>query len=167
MTGKDIQEIQALTLHNLPPATEREARTYWQAVLATLHQRGQLQERPRQGGYVIPQLSTTLLLPQRIIYLLDMQHLGGISRETWALDQDLWRQWRAALDGRVVFVTDSAGLAITVGRDPALGERLRALSSEEDKDDATWPAQLELSAAELPDRAVHRAPGLHGSRASH
>ena len=31
------------------------------------------------------------------------------------------------------------------------GERLRALSSAESKDAATWPAQLELSAEELPD----------------
>ncbi|MEA3309651.1 MAG: FtsK/SpoIIIE domain-containing protein [Chloroflexota bacterium] len=117
--------------HEMPAPTEREARHYWKMILSTLHQRGELQKRPRQGGYVVPQLTVTLLLPQRIIYILNMQKLGGISRETWAADLDLWRQWRAALDGRVVFVTDSAGLAITVGRDPALGERLRALPEQE------------------------------------
>ncbi|MEA3310090.1 MAG: FtsK/SpoIIIE domain-containing protein, partial [Chloroflexota bacterium] len=135
--------------HEMPAPTEREARHYWKNILATLHQRGELQKRPRQGGYVVPQLTVTLLLPQRIIFVLNMQQLGGISRETWASDLDLWRQWRAALDGRVVFVTDSAGLAITVGRDPALGEQLRALP-EQEAAAKELPTKILLTADDMP-----------------
>ncbi len=132
----------------LPAPTEREAQHYWKRILATLHQRGQLRKRPRQGGYVAPQLAATLLLPERIIFILDMQQLGGIGREIWASDPDLRQQWGAALDGRVIFATDAAGLALTVGRDPALGARLRALSGKESV--AKLPRKIPLTLEDIP-----------------
>jgi DNA segregation ATPase FtsK/SpoIIIE-like protein len=53
-----------------------------------------------------------------------MQRLGGIPRETW-LDEALWKQWRAALQGRRVLVSDGGGLAIQVAREPGQRERKR------------------------------------------
>jgi len=89
---------------------------YWRQLIGTLNQRGLLQKRPRRGGAILPE-ADVFLLPDRAIYVLDMQRLAGISRETW-LDDRLWAQWRAALQGRRVFVSDGGGLAITVARRP-------------------------------------------------
>jgi len=63
-------------------------------------------------------VADALLLPDRCVFVLDMQHLAGISRKTW-LDPALWAQWRVALQGRRVFVSGGGGgLAITVAREP-------------------------------------------------
>ena len=59
-------------------------------------------------------------------------------REKW-LDQDLWLQIRAALQGRRTYVADSAGLAIVIAREPGTHE-LRRL-----------PRTIPLSAEHLPD----------------
>jgi DNA segregation ATPase FtsK/SpoIIIE-like protein len=107
---------------------------YWRAIVGTLHQRGLLRERPRQGGRVIPEADAYLFV-DRAVFVLDMQRLGGISREAW-LDEALWKQWRAALQGRRVFVSDGGGLAICVGRKP--GARARRL-----------PAMIKLAAEHL------------------
>jgi hypothetical protein len=93
-----------------------EVISYWGALVATLNQRGLLKERPRQGGKVLPE-ADALLLPDRVIFALDLQRLGGITREQW-LDPALWEQWRATLQGRRCFVSDGGGMAICVGRDP-------------------------------------------------
>ena len=87
-----------------------EAYQTWNAVIATLRQRGLLAsgQSPVADG---------ILLPDRLIFVLDMQRLAGIPREAW-LDPDLQRQLRAALGGRPVVVTDSFGLAVQVGRQP-------------------------------------------------
>jgi hypothetical protein len=89
---------------------------YWRGIVATLHQRGMLRDRPRQGGKVLPE-ANAFLLPDRCIFALDLHRLGGIPREAW-LSPDLWAQWRAALQGRRVIVSDGAGLFIQVGRSP-------------------------------------------------
>jgi hypothetical protein len=89
---------------------------YWRGIVATLHQRGLLRERPRRGGKVLPE-ADAILLPDRCIFALDMQRLAGIPREAW-LEPALWRQWRAALQGRRVIVSDGAGLFIQVARRP-------------------------------------------------
>jgi hypothetical protein len=89
---------------------------YWRGIVATLHQRGMLRDRPRQGGKVLPE-ADAILLPDRCIFALDLHRLGGISREAW-LSPELWAQWRAALQGRRVIVSDGAGLFIQVGRRP-------------------------------------------------
>ena len=110
--------------------------TYWRAITGTLSQRGLLQERPRRGGEALPE-ADAYLVGDRCIYVLDLQRLGGIPRERW-LDTDLWAQWRAALQGRRVFVSDGGGLAITVGRQP--GERRKRL-----------PAVIDLTPAHVPE----------------
>lgn len=88
-----------------------EALHIWNAVIATLHQRGLLTsgQAPVADG---------IILPDRIVFILDMEHLAGIPREAW-LDRGLHLQLRAALGGRPVAVTDSFGLAVQVGRYPA------------------------------------------------
>ena len=100
-----------------------EVTTYWRAITGTLAQRGLLQERARRGGDVLPE-ADAYLVADRCVYVLDLQRLGGISRERW-LDSKLWAQWRAALSGRRVFVSDGGGLAITVARQP--GEQRQRL----------------------------------------
>jgi hypothetical protein len=89
---------------------------YWRGIVATLHQRGLLHDRPRQGGKVLPE-ADAILLPDRCIFALDLHRLGGIPREDW-LSHELWAQWRATLQGRRVIVSDGAGLFIQVGRRP-------------------------------------------------
>jgi hypothetical protein len=105
---------------------------YWAALVATLNQRGLLRDRPQQGGKVLPE-ADALLLPDRVIFALDMQRLGGIAKERWQ-DPALWAQWQAALQGRRCFVSDGGGLAICIAREP--GEHIRRLP-------ATVPLDLE------------------------
>jgi len=66
-----------------------EAYQTWNVVIATLRQRGLL------GSGQSP-VADGILLPDRLIFVLDMQRLAGIPREAW-LDPDLHRQLRAAL----------------------------------------------------------------------
>jgi hypothetical protein len=110
---------------------------YWGALVATLNQRGLLRDRPQQGGKVLPE-ADALLLPDRCVFALDMQRLGGVSRERW-LDTDLWAQWQAALQGRRCFVSDGGGLAICVAREP--GRHVKRL-----------PAMVPLDLENLPER---------------
>jgi hypothetical protein len=93
--------------------TTDEVIVYWRQIVGTLDQRGLVRQRPRQGGAILP-VADAFLLPDRCIFALDMQRLGGIPREEW-LKRDLWAQWRAALQGRRVFVSDGGGLAIQRG----------------------------------------------------
>jgi hypothetical protein len=123
---------------------------YWGAVVATLAQRGLLKDRPQRGGKIIPE-ADGFLLPDRVIFALDMQRLGGVSRERW-LDADLWAQWQAALQGRRCFVSDGGGLAICVAREP--GEHVKRL-----------PAMIPLDLENLPEKPYtvtlgmsHRGP---------
>ena len=129
---------------------EDQVREFWRRMLITLRERGTLRERPRQGGYVIPEVESALVFDDRVVYVLDMQRLAGIPREAWTDDKNLWRQWRAALEGRVVFVTDSAGLAITVARDPSLGPKLRTQSTS-----GRLPTKIPLEARHLPAAPYH------------
>ncbi len=115
-----------------------EVVVYWQQIVATLRERRLLRERPRQGGVILPE-ADAYVLPDRVVFVLDMQRLGGIPRETW-LDEHLWRQWRAALQGRRVFVADGGGLAICVSRRPV--EQRKRL-----------PAVIPLTPEELPKEA--------------
>jgi S-DNA-T family DNA segregation ATPase FtsK/SpoIIIE len=88
------------------------ARVVWQrVVLATLRQRGVL-----KPGAPAPQTNAAVL-PDRVIFFLDMAKLGGVRREQW-LNPDLIAQLRAASGGCRVVVTDSAGLAVQIGRQP-------------------------------------------------
>jgi hypothetical protein len=103
--------------------TTDEVVVYWRQIVSTLNQRGLLTPRPRREGAVLP-VADALLLPDRCIFALDMQRLGGIPREEW-LKPELWHQWRAALQGRRVFVSDGGGLAITVARRPGQRQRKR------------------------------------------
>lgn len=126
-----------------------EVLRYWKRLVSTLAQRDMLRTRPRQGGAVLPQ-ADVYILPERIVFVLDMQRLGGISREEW-LNPDLWAQWRCALHGRPVFVTDSAGLAITIGRHPLPASK-------------RLPRMLNLTAEHIPSHAYHICMGYaqHG-----
>jgi hypothetical protein len=85
--------------------------TYWEAIRGTLAQRGLL--RPNAGD----PCAVAIVEPDRVAFILDMQRLGGVSRENW-LNQDLWEQWRAALQGRRAIVADKGGLAVVVARRP-------------------------------------------------
>jgi energy-coupling factor transporter ATP-binding protein EcfA2 len=111
---------------------------YWRQLLGTLAQRNLLKDKPKQGGKVLP-VADAVLLPDRVIFALDMQRLAGIPRETW-LQRELWAQWRAALQGRRCFVTDGGGLAITVARQP--GTHTKRL-----------PAVIPLDLGDLPEGA--------------
>lgn len=110
---------------------------YWRGIVGTLEQRGLLRQRSRRGQAVLPEAYVAVLLPDRCIFALDMQRLGGISREEW-LRRELWKQWQAALQGRRVFISDGGGLAITVAREP--GERPRK----------RLPALIPLAEEEVP-----------------
>jgi hypothetical protein len=113
-----------------------EVVVYWQQIISTMRQRGLLTERSRQGDEMLP-VADAILLPDRCIFVLDMQRLAGISREAW-LDPGLWAQWRAALQGRRVSVSAGGGLAITVAREP--GAHTKRL-----------PAVIPLSLEHLPE----------------
>jgi hypothetical protein len=80
-----------------------------------------LASRPKQGGVVVPRVDA-YLMEDRILYMLDMQHLAGVSREAW-LNRNFWKQCRAALGGRRFFVSDGGGLMITVAREPGSPKR--------------------------------------------
>jgi hypothetical protein len=120
-------------------AIQGEIVGYWRGIVATLHQRGMLRDRPRQGGKVLPE-ADAILLPDRCIFALDLHRLGGIPREAW-LSPELWAQWRAALQGRRVIVSDGAGLFIQVGRRPQKRQVKRL------------PQVISLDLEALPERA--------------
>lgn len=130
-------------------AINNEVIGYWGAVVATLHQRDLLKDRPRQGGKILPEVDA-FLLPDRCIFALDMQRLGEIPREKW-LERELWEQWRSALRDRRVFVSDGGGLAICVAREP--GEHIKQL-----------PAEIPLDLDDLPEKhyAVTLGQTKHG-----
>jgi len=112
---------------------------YWRQIIGTLHQRGLLKRRSKQGGAILPE-ADAYLLPDRCIFALDLQRLGGISREAW-LNRQLWAQLQAAMQGRRVFVSSGGGLAITVDRQPGKRPRKRL------------PALIPLDLQALPDGA--------------
>jgi len=117
-------------------AAYSEVVTYWRGLIGTLVQRGLLRQR-QDGRKVIPE-AVAIVEPQRVTFVLDMLRLGGVSREQW-LDEALWHQVRAALQGRRVFVADSGGLAVVVAREPNKPERKRL------------PARVVLNAEAIPD----------------
>lgn len=121
-------------------AIHGEVATYWLAITGTLNQRGLLRERPRRGGVIMPEVDA-YLFTDRVIYALNLQRLAGISREEW-LRRGLWAQWKAALQGRRVFVSDGGGLAICVARQP--GEKRRRL-----------PHVIPLALDQLADKPYH------------
>ena len=118
-------------------AAHSEVVEYWRGVCSTLTQRGLLKERG-DGGRVVPHV-VGLVGPDWVVFVLDMHRLGGVSREQW-LDEAMWAQVRATLQGRRVFVADSAGLALVVAREPGAQQRKRL------------PAVIPLTLDDLPDK---------------
>jgi hypothetical protein len=57
-----------------------------------------------------------------VIFLLHLQHLGGIPLDAW-MEKSLWGRWRTVLAGRKAFVTRGEGLALTVSRDPVVPQQ--------------------------------------------
>ncbi len=98
----------------LEKTKSNEVVMYWQKLLSTLRQRGLLAEPQQREDAQIP-VADAILLPDRCIFVLDMEHLAGIAPQSW-LDPNLWMQWRAALAWRQVSVSAGGGLAITVAR---------------------------------------------------
>lgn len=92
-----------------------EVVVYWRMLMATLWRRGLLERDPSLGLIVFPE-ADAYLLPDRVVFVLDAESLGGVKPEMWT-DKRLWARWRAALAGRRVFVSRNGGLAITVARD--------------------------------------------------
>lgn len=89
---------------------------YWQQIIDVMRQMSLLTERTQQGDEQVP-VADAILLPERCIFVLDMQQLAGIARDVW-LDPALWAQWEEALQGRRVSVSAGGGLALTVAREP-------------------------------------------------
>lgn len=116
-----------------------EVEWYWKAIVDTLRER-QLLRRRADNSLIVPE-ADAILLPDRCIFLLDMHRLAGIPRETW-LDRALWDQWRAALQGRRVIVSDGFGLAIQIARNPGLSTK-------------RLPAVIPLSPDLIPDAPYH------------
>ena len=100
---------------------------FWWAIIGALKRRELLAERPRPGAVQVPE-ADAYILPDRVVFVLDPQRLGGVPRDVW-LDRRVWAEWREALGGRRVFVTESNGLAITVSRTPALDQNRTILAS--------------------------------------
>ena len=100
---------------------------FWWAIIGALKRRELLAERPRPGAVQLPE-ADAYVLPDRVIFVLDPRRLGGVPRDVW-LDRRVWAEWREALGGRRVFVTESHGLAITVSRTPALHQNRTILAS--------------------------------------
>jgi hypothetical protein len=121
------------------PAAYSEIVQYWRGIKGTLAQRGLLKQKRSDGSRVVP-CAQALVLPDKAIFLLDMNRLAGISREQW-LDEKLWLQIRAALQGRRTFVVDSAGLALVVAREPGAHQPQRI------------PKVIPLTRDQLPDGA--------------
>lgn len=121
------------------PAAYSEIVQYWRSVRSTLSQRGLLRQKHEDGSPVVP-CAQAVVLPDRAIFVLDMNRLAGISREQW-LNRDLWLQIRAALKGRRTYIADSAGLAIVIAREPGTHE-LRKL-----------PKVIPLTQDEVPAKA--------------
>ena len=89
---------------------------YWQQIIGVMREQGLLTESLQLGGELVPVVDA-ILLPDRCIFVLDMQQLAGIASDVW-LDPALWEQWRTALQGRRVSVSTGAGLALTIARTP-------------------------------------------------
>jgi len=121
------------------PSMYSEVVTYWRGIKGTLAQRGLLKQKRSDGSRVVP-CARALVLPDKAIFVLDMNRLAGISREQW-LDEKLWLQIRATLQGRRTFVVDSAGLALVVAREPGAHQPQRI------------PRVIPLTRDELPDGA--------------
>lgn len=98
-----------------------EVVAYWHIIVATLKKRELLQERFPSGEVVVPE-ADAYVLPDRVIFTLHLQHLGGIPIHAW-MERDLWQDWQAALAGRKAFVTKEKGLALTVSRDPSVSPK--------------------------------------------
>lgn len=98
-----------------------EVVTYWRMIVTTLRRRGLLRERFPSGEVVVPE-ADAYVIPDRVVFVLHMQHLGGVPVDDW-MDRRLWSAWRAALAGRKAFVTRRDGLALTISRDPVVGQR--------------------------------------------
>ena len=121
------------------PSMYSEVVTYWRGIRSTLRQRGLLRQKRSDGSLVVPCVRA-LTRPDKVIFVLDMNRLAGISREQW-LDEKLWLQIRATLQGRRTFVADGAGLALVVAREPGAHQPQRI------------PKVIPLTRDELPDGA--------------
>jgi hypothetical protein len=112
-----------------------EVVTYWRMIVTTLRKRGLLRERFPSGDVVVPE-ADAYVLSDRVVFVLHLQHLGGIPIDVW-LERGLWERWRTALAGRRVFVTRDDGLALTVSRDPMVGRLDVASTSEQNEQGQT------------------------------
>lgn len=95
-----------------------EVVTYWRMIVTTLRKRGLLRERFPSGEVIVPE-ADAYVLPDRVVFVLHLPHLGGVPMDAW-MSKSLWERWRTALAGRKAFVTRDDGLALTVSRDPVV-----------------------------------------------
>lgn len=107
--------------------SRRVAQALWRgAVLGTMRQRGMLR------GEAVPK-AEAVIFGGRIIYILDLQRLGGLSYEA-VCDERFRRQLEAATGGRRVTITADGGLAIQIGLELASAAPAAR----------RWPARVEL-----------------------
>jgi hypothetical protein len=97
-----------------------EVSLFWWAIIGVLKRRELLEEQLRPGAVLVPE-ADAYVLPDRVVFVLDVERLGGIPRAVW-LDRRVWAEWREALGGRRVFTSEGEGLAITVSRTARSGE---------------------------------------------
>jgi len=89
---------------------------FWRAVLITLKQRRMLKTVGPNKRPIFPE-AVAIETPKCVVFILDMQRLGNISREEW-LDERWQRQLSATLGGRRAFVLDTAGLFLVISNEP-------------------------------------------------
>lgn len=93
-----------------------EVQMYQRVLAQTLIGRRMVRQA-KDGRYLLPAIRLTLLLPDRVVILFDLERMNGLRRED-LLDEAFLAQLQAALGGRRVVATDSAGLALQIGRTP-------------------------------------------------
>jgi hypothetical protein len=123
-----------------------EVSTYWRAIIAPVRRH---LATTAEGRKLVP-TADVIVLPERVIFNLDVLHLAGVPYRVWT-DGDTQSLWQAALGGRQVRVSNGGGLAISVAREPGPPRR-------------RVPAVIPLAADLIPEGDYHVTLGYepHG-----
>jgi|GEM_PF-5578086 len=91
-----------------------EAILLWWTIVATLKQNDLWADRAQPDKMVVPE-ADALVLPDRIVFILDPERPGGIQRSEW-LDAGTRARLEEALGGRRVVISEADRLAVSVAR---------------------------------------------------